>query len=131
MPMDQANRLSDNLERYKGQFNALWILPDASLINSAITQYLIDYSVKEKIPLIGFSEKMVKAGFLISLEGNYKAIGTKTGETSVMVLRGEKPERVSYISEFRTFVNRQIAAFMDIRISPALYALTQKVYPLE
>jgi putative ABC transport system substrate-binding protein len=123
--------MSENLGKFKGEVNALWILPDASLINPAITQYLINFSVNEKIPLIGFSEKMVKAGFLISLEGNYKSIGIKAGEISERVVNGEKPDKISYISEFRTFVNKQIASYMNIRISPTLFALTQKVYPLE
>lgn len=72
-----------------GKVDALWMLPDPGAIDAARFQLLKAATQVAKIPFIGFSDKFVEAGCLLSLSADYEAIGAQAGVLAARILDGE------------------------------------------
>lgn len=131
IPITQPADIADALIKNRQNFNALWILPDGSFVDSATIDYFIRYSLKEKVPLIGFSEGLARSGALISLGGNYKQMGEKAVETLDLVMAGKQKERIEYVEGIKTYLNTAVAKLFDISINNTFYALVDRKFPEE
>ena len=123
------SELAPALNSMRSQFDALWILPDASFIDSLSVQYLIDYSMSERLPILGYSEAFSKNGAVLSLAGNYEDMGRQAAETTIKVLSGEKQARIQSPRRISTFVNVRVAQILNVQIGETLLALADQIFP--
>ncbi|MFI5303413.1 MAG: ABC transporter substrate binding protein, partial [Nitrospiria bacterium] len=108
-----------------------WILPDGSFVDNVTIDYFIRYSLKEKVPLIGFSEGLARSGALISISGNNKKMGEKAVEVMDRVLAGKQKERIEFLKDIKTYLNTRVAELFDISINKTFYALVDRKFPEE
>lgn len=121
--------ISGALMKQRKEFTAIWILPDGSFVNDVSLDYFIRYSMKEKVPLIGFSEGLARSGALVSVGGNYKKMGEKSVEMLDLVLAKKQKERVEYLKDIKTYLNAKVAELFNISINPTFYAHADGVFP--
>jgi putative ABC transport system substrate-binding protein len=76
------------LRKMKGKVNAYWMLPDSTVITPENVEYLILFSMQNRIPIFTFSEKYLKMGALVSVEINPFILGKQAGEMAGRILSG-------------------------------------------
>lgn len=72
----------------KGEVDAFWMLPDKTVVTAETAEFLLLFSLNNKIPILTFSDKYVEMGALMALEANPFDLGRQAGEMSRKILSG-------------------------------------------
>jgi putative tryptophan/tyrosine transport system substrate-binding protein len=110
-----------------GRVDALWLVPDPSLINAETFKFLVQTSFESKLPLVAYSQAMVKAGALLAVEAEYADMGKRAGATGRKLLGGdanatpEPPDGALY-------VNRRSAGLLGVTLPDAVRAQAAQVF---
>ena len=83
-PMDVPSLIED----MEGKIDAYWMLPDIKVITPETVEFLLLFSVENKIPLLTFSGKYVESGALMSIGIDAYDIGSQAGEMAKKILSG-------------------------------------------
>jgi putative ABC transport system substrate-binding protein len=117
------------LRRMKGDVGAYWMLPDSTIITPECLEYLILFSIQNRIPILTFSEKYLKMGALMSVEINPFRLGKQAGEMAGKILSGiavkELPRtdaadaniEINYIIAEKMGINVKRGAVNNIRMA--------------
>jgi len=84
----RAEDFPELLKSMKGNVDAYWMLPDSTVITPETVEYLLLFSMRNRIPIITFSEKYLKMGALLSMEVNSFKMGKQAGEMALKILSG-------------------------------------------
>ena len=76
------------LEEIKDKVDALWLLPDTTVVNPSTIDLLLLSAIENKIPVITFSEKYVEKGAVLSMEVDAGEAGRQAGEMAESILAG-------------------------------------------
>lgn len=123
--------ITPTLRKMRSQFDALWLLPDGSFIDSLSVQAIIEYSIDEYLPILGFSEALTKNGAVLSVAGDYEDMGRQAAETAKRVISGERPARIQPPSRLTTFINIRVARILNIPVGETFLAFTDRIYPTD
>lgn len=101
--------------------DAVVILPDKSSFNRRVARWIITLSIKNKVPVIGFSRKYTQAGALVSIYSRVDQIGEQTAELAGQWLHAGTPANVQYVypKYFEISVNARIANSLGIYVEGA------------
>ncbi|MFC2061513.1 ABC transporter substrate-binding protein [Elusimicrobiota bacterium] len=129
-PASSGKDVPASLESIKGQADAIWSIPDPTVYTSASIKHILLFSVRNKIPVIGFSEFFVKAGALLGLYSNYDDIGRQTGEITLKVMDGASPSGIPVAEPRKISIafNRNVAGLFNINLDEATIKEFDKVY---
>ena len=106
--------LPEATELIASRIDLLWAPVDSTVFNSRSAQFVLTQMLQHKVPVMGFSENMVKAGALLAPRVNYEAVGKQTAELLQAVLNGRSALETAIRSP-RTFdlvVNRRVFNLM-------------------
>jgi putative ABC transport system substrate-binding protein len=117
-PVSSPKDIPKALEQVRQQADVLWGIVDNTVYTSKTTEFIIRYTIKEKIPFIGLSASYVKAGALCALVFDNKDIGRQAAElagrllsgTSVSELQTSVPEKIGLA------INRRTAEIIGVKI---------------
>lgn len=90
----------------KGSFNrvdALWFIPDRTVISESIIQYIIKEALIKKIPVIGYNRFFYESGAALAFVFDYEGLGSQTARLALQILKGGAC--LEYVPEFKTRVN--------------------------
>lgn len=82
------------IEGMKGRVDALWLLPDTTVVNPATIDLLLLSTIENRIPVLIFSEKYVEKGALMSLEIDPAEAGKQAGEMANRIMSGERVNNI-------------------------------------
>jgi putative ABC transport system substrate-binding protein len=105
------------------EIHALWILPDEIVLTPEVVQYMVLFSYRKKVPLIGLSERQAQMGALLSLSfGSSEDIGRQAAELANNILEGQPPDRIPYTMarQVKLTVNLKAAEKLGIAIPKSL-----------
>ena len=89
MPLDRRSKLPETLKALrKADLDALWMIPDLTVLNPATMNDLLLFSLENKIPLITFADKYLKQGAAVSITFDMWGIGIQAGKIAHSVLSG-------------------------------------------
>ena len=88
--VDDADEIEEATTAFTGRVDAIWMIPDRTLLNKKSYSKLLEYTFKNKVPFFAFSERMVEKGALVSLSADYTQIGRQLGKVTNQVLIGGK-----------------------------------------
>jgi len=71
-----SNKAIDAVNSLRGKIDALWIVPDETILADEVLQYMHLFSYENRVPVLGLSERHIEMGALLSL--SYKSQGKKT-----------------------------------------------------
>ncbi|HEY6367918.1 MAG TPA: ABC transporter substrate-binding protein [Candidatus Binatia bacterium] len=111
------------LDSWQDDLHALWILPDEIVLTPEVVQYMVLFSYRRKIPLIGLSERQAQMGALLSLSfGSSEDIGRQAGELANNILEGQPPDRLPFTMarQVKLTVNLKAAEKLGIEIPKSL-----------
>lgn len=103
----------------KGEINAFWMLPDITVITPETAEFLLLFSLENKIPVLTFSDKYVEMGALLSIEVDAFDSGKQAGEMAHKILSGTNIKKVPETDPRKAVlsINLKIAKKLRITIS--------------
>jgi len=118
------------LDSIQNEIDALWILPDDTNLVSEVTQYMLLFSYRQRIPLIGLSERQAEIGALLSVSfASSEDIGRQAGELANNILGGKAPAEIPYTMARKTklTVNLKVAQRLEIKIPKSMLERADRV----
>jgi ABC-type uncharacterized transport system substrate-binding protein len=94
--------------------DVIWCLPDRSLFQPASVSALILASIRNHLPLVGFSEGFVKAGALLGFYADYRAVGLQAAETVLRFREGRAVRRREAPQLIKTAINLRVQRVLGI-----------------
>ncbi|MRR07663.1 MAG: ABC transporter substrate-binding protein [Deltaproteobacteria bacterium] len=82
------------VEGMKGDIEAFFMLPDATVLTPETVEYLLLFSLNNRIPIITFSDKYVEMGALMALDVDSYDVGRQAGEMVRKIQSGTTPESI-------------------------------------
>jgi len=98
--------------------DVLWIIPDSIVCQPVILKRILLSSLRERIPVMGFSRSFANSGALLAVSCDYKDIGRQAGELAARILQGEAYSRlkISVPRSTKLYLNQLVADRMGINI---------------
>ena len=114
------------LDSLQGRIDALWILPDETILAQEVVQYMLLFSYRDKVPLLGLSERQAEMGALLSLSfGSSEDIGRQAGELANSILGGKAAAEIPYTTarQVKLTVNLKAAQKLGMEIPKSILAM--------
>jgi len=110
-------------------FDALWLLPDTTVVTQDVFKYLLWATLDNKRPILAFSEGLVKSGSLMAVSPSFKETGKKAGEQINQILKGKTPSQLSLVyPPGQVYLNSHTARTLKINIPRSVLQKAEKVY---
>jgi putative ABC transport system substrate-binding protein len=118
--VNSPKEVPEALENLRGKVDLLWILPDITVITPETTDFLLLFSLQNKIPIHVFSDKYLEMGAFSSLETNPFNMGEQAGEIAAKIFSGmDVPEiERTYSTNPQLAVNLKVAKKLGLAIDP-------------
>jgi len=115
----------------KEPVDAIWTVTDPGVMVPASARLILVFALKNKIPVIGFSHEMVRAGALFGFGIDAEAIGAQAGDVAAAILReGKKPEEfhLLYPEKVSLALNASVAERIGLEFPKEVFAEAKIVY---
>lgn len=103
----------------KGEVDALWMLPDTTVVTPESIEFLLLFSLTNRIPILTFSDKYVQMGAIMALDIDPYDLGRQGGDLVRRILSGTPVEQVQR-AEPRSIVmtvNAKVARKLGLTLS--------------
>ena len=129
-PVESEKDLPQQLRSLLSDVEALWLLPDSTVLTNESIRFILDSSFARQIPVIGFSPEFTRLGALLSLSVNYGDVGRETGLLAKRILEGDglSPPTPLPIGRLKITVNLKTARFLGMTFSNELMSLIDETY---
>jgi putative ABC transport system substrate-binding protein len=115
-PVESAAEVPEAFRTLAGKVDALWSFPDTTVYTREAAQFILLFSFRNRLPLMGFSRGYVRAGALFALYADYKDVGRQLGELAHDILSGRSARDIPL------GVPRRHALALNLRVAEALGA---------
>lgn len=117
--IQSPKNVPDAIMEIGGKIDALWMLPDLTVVTPETIEFFLLFSLENKIPIITFSEKYVELGALMSIGVDPFDLGRQAGEIAKKVLSGTDISTIqeAYARKAVITINDKIARKLGIAIS--------------
>lgn len=88
--VNSPREVADSLHAMKGTVDAIWMIPDTTVITPDTIETMMLFSLRNAIPVCAFSAKYVGVGALMSLDVSPFDMGRQAGELALRVLSGTR-----------------------------------------
>ena len=105
-----------SLAKLLPQIDSLLLFPDAAVINRSTINSLVLDSYHKKIPLLGYSRSLVKAGAMLALFSTPEQLGEDSAQLVSRIISGKKVAVVNYPKQFGVSVNYKLSRVYGISI---------------
>jgi putative ABC transport system substrate-binding protein len=118
------------LDSLRGEIDALWMLPDVTILNYEIIKYMMFFEYEYKVPLYAFSDKYLKNSALVGLGIDAKDIGAQAGEMANRILSGADVARmpVAHARKGELFLNVHTARKLGVELPEEALERANKVF---
>lgn len=129
-PVDGEKEVPQKLRALLASTDALWLIPDSSVLTTESIGFILDSSLARHIPVIGFSPEFTRLGALLSLSVSYSEVGRETGLLARRILNGDRklPAKPVPIERIKITVNLKTAKFMGIELPKEMNHLIDETY---
>jgi putative ABC transport system substrate-binding protein len=99
--------------------DVFWMMPDLTLITPETIEFLLLFSIENKIPVLAFSDKYVELGALMSISIDPFDIGRQAGEMTNAILSGRDLKKIKKVDARKPLIsiNTNIARKLEIDIN--------------
>jgi putative tryptophan/tyrosine transport system substrate-binding protein len=118
------------LESFQDGIDALWIVPDETVLSQAVVQQLLLFSYRRKVPVLGLSDRHAQMGALFALSfASGEDIGRQAGELAQAILGGRAAADVPFTNarKLHLTVNLKAAQKLGLEIPPAILSRATSV----
>lgn len=113
-----------------GKIDLLWMIPDSTVVTPESLDFILLTSFENNLPIITFSDDLVKRGAVAAFSPDYQAIGEEAGHLALRVLGGEDPSRIPIrqAPKIRLSVNLKTTKKMGIQFNSKVIQSADRVY---
>lgn len=87
-PVREPRDLQSKLEKVRGDVDAVWILPDSTVVTTVNLEALFLFSMSHNLPAVSFTGQHLKSGAAAALNIDSFDMGVQTGEMAGSLLKG-------------------------------------------
>ncbi|MEE9219659.1 MAG: ABC transporter substrate-binding protein [Acidobacteriota bacterium] len=113
-PVEDPKEVPEAFRRLVGRVDALWSFPDTTVYSREAAQFILLFSFRNRLPLMGFSKSYVRAGALFGLYADYDDLGHQLAEVAHEILGGRSA------SDIPISPPRRHAMALNLRVADAL-----------
>jgi putative ABC transport system substrate-binding protein len=116
------------------QIDALWLLPDSTVLTVDSLQFLMNSSLEAAVPVFGFSPDLVKSGALVGLSVHYPDLGRQAASLARTLLANRPNNQQAPSLGFappdrlRLSLNLKTAKFLGINVPPDIVGKADELY---
>jgi len=114
LPVSSKNQIAGLLKEHRGGIDAIWMIPDQTVISEKIIHYVIKQGIYNNMGVIGYNSFFTRSGAFFSFEFDYKSLGIQAGEKISIYLKTGQCSNETPV--FKTIVNQKIADKIGIRV---------------
>ena len=124
-----AKDATSALEGIRARIQALWIVPDSTVINPGTAELLLLSALESRIPVLAFSEQYAGKGALLSLELDAYGLGRQAAGIAERILAGERAGNIAEADAqgATIVVNLIVAKKLGIAVSSEHLAKTKVI----
>jgi len=115
LPVNSKNQIAGLLKEQRGQIDAIWMIPDPTVISEKIIHYVIKQGIYNNMGVIGYNSFFTRSGAFFSFEFDYESLGLQAGEQIATYLKTGQCAQDTPV--FKTIVNRKLADKIGIRVN--------------
>jgi len=101
------------LKRGWKDLDALWLIPDRTVISEAIVKYLIKEAFLRKVPVVGYNRFFYESGAALAFVFNYKELGQQCAQKALKILSGEDCHDTPPL--FHVWINEGVAGKLGLK----------------
>jgi putative ABC transport system substrate-binding protein len=94
--------------------DALWLIPDQTVISESIVQYIVKDALFKKIPVIGYNHFFYESGAALAFVFDYEELGRQTGRLATNILMGKACEKETPV--FHVWLNHRVIDKLGMRV---------------
>jgi putative tryptophan/tyrosine transport system substrate-binding protein len=130
VPVESDKDVPQNLRMLLSDVEALWLIPDSTVLTNESVQFILESALARQIPVIGFSPEFTRLGALLSMSVNYGDVGRETGLLAKRILESERPLPLNPvpIERLKITVNLKTARFLGMTFPKELTSLIDETY---
>lgn len=123
--------ISGALENLIGKIDALWLLPDSTVVTRRSFDLIKSTTLENKIPLLCTSDVFVKADALAAVFVDYKSIGIQASSLAKKLLGMQTPGSLGIVNpnSFKLAVNKNTAEKLGLKLKTIQTKPQIIVYP--
>ncbi len=114
------------LEAILPTVDALWILPDSTVVGLETLRALLQAPLEALVPVMGYGEAQARGGALLTVEARWDDVGKKAAAAARRLVAGQKATVAP--PEGSLFLNARTAAALGLKLTPAQRAEAAKVF---
>jgi putative ABC transport system substrate-binding protein len=130
LSIESEKEIPSALQEFKNEVDGIWAVADPLIFTPQSTQFILLFTLRNGLPLMGLTPSFVEAGALFTLAPDYKDVGRQAGEMALEIVSGKDPKQVS-ISMPRMiylYLNLKTAEQINLKISPDLVEVAKEVF---
>lgn len=106
------------IQDMEGKIDALWMLPDLTVITPETVEFMLLFSLENKIPILAFSEKYAEIGALMSIGVDAFDMGSQAGDMAKKILSGSNVMNCKQVDARKAIItiNLNVAKKLGINI---------------
>lgn len=95
--------------------DALWLIPDRTVISESIVKYVIKEAFLRKVPVIGYNRFFYETGAALAFVFDYRELGQQCAQEALRILSGE--DCLDTAPLFHVWVNEGVVEKLGLRPS--------------
>jgi putative ABC transport system substrate-binding protein len=115
--------VSKAFKALESRIDALWLLPDSTVLTENTLDFLISATLEANIPIVAFSAGLVKSGAVVGVYINYADIGRQAARLSTRLLSETPPAILGTIVSpdyIQQAINRNSGTFLGYPLTPTV-----------
>jgi putative ABC transport system substrate-binding protein len=115
--------------RMRKSIDAFWLVPDHFVVTPENFRVLRGETQRLNMPLIATTEDLVRAGALMAVGPDRKAVGKQLADLATAILEGARPEDLPVLapSGLRVVLNRETQSAINLEIDEAMLGFVDEV----
>ncbi len=129
--INSSKEVPEAIEGLIGRIDALWLLPDSTVVTKKSFELIKSTTLENKIPLLCTSDVFVKAGALAAVFSDYKRVGRQAAQLSGEILERPSPGSLGIVNpdSFKLAINTDTAEKLGLNLDAILEEPHIIVYP--
>ena len=129
-PVESERDVPQQLRLLLGENDALWLIPDSTVLTNESVRFILDTSLERRVPVIGFSPEFTRLGAFLSISTSYTQVGRETAALAKRILNKDVllPLPPVPIERVKITVNLKTAKFLNIPISKELNTIIDETH---
>jgi putative tryptophan/tyrosine transport system substrate-binding protein len=82
-----SQEVQSALEKLRGRIDALWVLPDSTVVSGVNMEAYIIFSIDNKVPVVSYLKQHLRSGVAASLDVDFYDIGRQAGDLCLQLIR--------------------------------------------